>query len=172
MNLQRASIDRSNTITCRENRTSMNREINLPADKLILLLLLNNTFSYLILLIFGSKKIGLFTIDNVKSLGVFICISYRLQWEFCELSNFVSPDTSECHFASMWIMQPVKKTALVGFSYVVECMHLNSEPACTISCTQEMSLLGLSGCKTSNRRNSLPHYRGETKQFSTLGGNS
>lgn len=60
-------------------------------------------------------------------------ISYRPQWGFCEPSTFVSPDTSECHFVSMWITQPVKKTTLVGFSYAGERMHLNSDPACTIS---------------------------------------
>lgn len=79
MNLQRASIDINNINTCRESRTSTNREIDLPGDKLILELLLYNTFSYLIILIFGSKKIGEFTVDNFKSLY----ISYRLQWEFC-----------------------------------------------------------------------------------------
>lgn len=82
-------------------------ENNLPADKLILFWLLNNISSFLITVNFGSKKIGVFTVYNLKSLCC-ICISCRLQWEFCELISFVNPNTYECHFASMWIMQPVK----------------------------------------------------------------
>lgn len=153
--LQRVPIAISNTITCRENRQSTTMEINPWADKLILLLL-NNTSSFLTTVNFGSKKIGVFTTQKLKSLCC-ICISCRLQWEFCELISFVNLNIYECHFASMWIMQPVKSHP--NGIFICRGMNASKFWPSIISCPKGVCFI--SGYNKSNRKNSLPQYWGE-----------
>lgn len=170
--LAKISIDISNTITCRENRSSTTREINLPSDKFILLLfllLLNNTSSFLITVNFGSKKIGVFTARYLKSLCC-ISISCRLQWEFCELISFVNPNTYECHFASMWIMQAVKSHP--NGIFMCRGMKASKFWPSTISCPKGVCFIFRLQQKWQEEFTAPLLGWKDHPQFPTMGGNS